>query len=84
VAWIERPSRRLFFSAGGFRVSRPHPGHVLKTIKHPAGVLDLAKLGRKHAPEQVIGFVLLERNHQLRDQRGQRRRYWPPFAPWIQ
>jgi hypothetical protein len=21
---------------------------------------------------------------QLRDQRGQRRRYWPPFAPWVQ
>jgi hypothetical protein len=20
---------------------------------------------------------------QLRDQRGQRRRYWPPFAPWV-
>jgi hypothetical protein len=51
-------------------------------------VLDLAKLGRKHAPtpqsEQVIGVVLVERNHQLRDQRGQRRRYWPPFAPWVQ
>jgi hypothetical protein len=21
---------------------------------------------------------------QLRDQRGQRRPYWPPFAPWVQ
>ena len=29
-------------------------------------------------------FYLALGSDQLRDQRGQRRRYWPPFAPWVQ
>jgi hypothetical protein len=32
------------------------------------------------APIWTHGIAL----DQLRDQRGQRRPYWPPFAPWVQ
>jgi hypothetical protein len=29
-------------------------------------------------------YAILAIIDELRDQRGQRRRYWPMFAPWVQ
>jgi hypothetical protein len=68
VAWIEKSVLSLlhFFFYGISRLAPPHPGHALVAISNqqPAGVLELAKLERRAegAPEQVIGFLLLERD----------------------
>jgi hypothetical protein len=63
VAWIERPSQRLFFFRRGIsRLAPPHP--CIYTFKQPAGVLALAKLQRKQPQrtEEVVAFPLPEVN----------------------
>jgi hypothetical protein len=66
--------------------------HVLSAIEVPGawgGHQPVAIEGRRH--NYTICYLLNstpskieETSCALRDQRGQRRQYWPPFAPWVQ
>jgi hypothetical protein len=68
VAWIEKtPQCVNYFLQPDFAPRAPSSRPCISCNKQPAGVLELAKRKTRAeaAPEQVIGFLLLERDQLL-------------------
>jgi hypothetical protein len=70
-------------------VAKTPPVHIPLGLEQPAGVRSrprrpLPRAGQLRWRPRIRCEIPGRTNSgdQLRDQRGQRRRYWPPFDPW--